>query len=60
VAGRVQGISEVKGVATFPRPPCTLQKDVLACDASSYGVGVVLAHQMPDGSERPVGYASRT
>ncbi len=30
---------------------------VLACDASSYGVG---AHKMRDGSERPVGYASRT
>ena len=31
----------------------------LACDVSAYGIGAVLARQMPDGSERPIGYVSR-
>ena len=36
------------------------KKLVVSCDASPYGVGVVLAHKFPDGSERPMAYASRT
>jgi hypothetical protein len=32
----------------------------IACDASSVGLGVVLFHKYPDGSERPIAYASKT
>ena len=32
----------------------------LTCDASDYGLGVMLTHIMPDKSEKPISFASRT
>jgi len=33
---------------------------VLATDASSFGIGVVLSHIHPDGKEKPIAFASKT
>lgn len=44
-------------VLTHFDPALPLQ---LACDASPYGVGAVVSHIMPDGTDKPIAFASKT
>ena len=44
---------------------CEVQYDpntplTFACNASEFGIGVVIQHTMPNGQERPIAYASQT
>lgn len=53
----------VKDAIVSDQVLCHYDPDVplkLACDASPHGIGCVLSHSFPNGSERPIAFASRT
>ncbi|GFV56303.1 transposon Tf2-6 polyprotein [Trichonephila clavipes] len=43
-----------------PQHPLPRLDEIFASDASPVGIGCVLSHVYPDGSERPIAFASRT
>ena len=57
-----KAIDQIKREILAPNFLVHFQKNLpvmLVCDASQVGVGAVLAHVMPDGTERPIAFASR-
>lgn len=53
----------IKNLLSSDKVLCHFSSDLpllLQVDASSYGVAAVLAHRFPDGSEKPIAYASAT
>ncbi|XP_038590459.1 uncharacterized protein K02A2.6-like [Micropterus salmoides] len=46
--------------ASFEKSKEIMKDIVLSCDASPYGIGALLSHRMSDGTERPIGFTSRT
>lgn len=58
-----EAVNKIKIEITSPRFLTHFQPDLpvkLTCDASAYGIGAVLAHVMPDSTERPIAFASRS
>ena len=56
-------LSQVEGTTCFSSSISSLQQWLplgLVCDVSAYGIGAILSHTMPNGSERPIAYGSRT
>lgn len=56
-------VSKIKEIITSDMVLTHYDPDLpvtLACDASSYGLGCVLSHIMPNGQEKPIAFASRT
>ena len=57
-----ESFEKIKLAITSPTFLVHYQMDLpvkLICDASSIGIGAVLAHEMPDGTEKPIAFASR-
>ena len=58
-----RAFDEAKALLKSPRVLVHYSSDkklLVTCDASPVGLGAVLSHVEEDGTERPIGYASRT